>query len=158
MSCRNSTCANAFVARKKRGVQGIRWVVECAPRCTCPPLSEAEKRTRNVKTALLSAKVMDAIKNTVASNKHTSKVRQVADNVQALTGERIKTAQCRCALRRPFLALAWSLNNYHLPASRNIMIAANGSGSFISSFVKQVEDGMGGSVVVVCAGIYLAPE
>ena len=104
MYCRNSNCTNAFIARKKRGLEGIRWVVKCAPRCTCPPLSEAEKRRRNVKTSLLSDQVKEAIKNTVASNKHTSKVRQVADKVQALTGERIKPAQCRCAFLRPFLA------------------------------------------------------
>ena len=40
------------------------------------------------------------------------------------------------------------------------MMSANGTtnGSFISSFVKQVHEGIVGSDKVVCAGIYLAPE
>ena len=95
MYCRNRTCKNAFVAKKMRTEKGEIWEVLCAPLCACPPLSDADKRTRNVKSSLLSDHVKETIRNAVPCNNRTSKTRQVALQVQALTGEHIKRHQCR---------------------------------------------------------------
>ena len=95
MHCRNSACKNAFVAKRMRNEKGEVWEVLCAPLCACPPLSDADKRTRNVKSSLLSDHVKETIRNAVPCNNRTSKTRQVAQQVQALTGEHIKRHQCR---------------------------------------------------------------
>ena len=96
MHCRKTGCDNAFEAKRKRTPQGLIWVVVSAPHCTCPPLSTAEKRSRNVKHSLLPDNVIRAVENTVTSKSRASKVRQVAEKVEALTGERLKPTQCRC--------------------------------------------------------------
>jgi len=95
MYCRNSTCENAFVAKKSRTEKGEIWEVVCAPLCACGPLSDADKRTRNVKSSLLPNHVKETIHNIVPCNNRTSKVRQVAQQVQALTGEHINRHQMR---------------------------------------------------------------
>jgi hypothetical protein len=72
--CRKTGCKNAFEAKRKRTSQGFTWEVISAPHCTCPPLSTAEKRSRNVKHSLLPDDVIRAVENTVTSKSRASKV------------------------------------------------------------------------------------
>ena len=96
MICRQPTCENEFRAKK---VDTGEWVVTLRPHCTCPPLSNVQKRKRAPKAAFASAAVLDATRKIVATRVGASKVKQVAAKVYEQTGTQLKYAQCRCRLR-----------------------------------------------------------